>query len=67
MSDKVYVQIGNEKREATTSELEQLELDLQVSLAAAEIEAAQQSARSSALAKLAALGLTEAEIAAITN
>jgi hypothetical protein len=65
MSDKVYVQIGNEKREATTSELEQLELDLQVSLVESKIEAEKESARQSALAKLASIGLTEAEIAAL--
>ena len=69
MADKIYIQIGDEKREATSEEAaeilatqkefndKQAEIDLQ--------KEAKATARQSALAKLAALGLTEEEIAAL--
>ena len=69
MADKIYIQIGDEKREATSEETaeilatqkefndKQAEIDLQ--------KEAKATARQSALAKLAALGLTEEEIAAL--
>jgi hypothetical protein len=62
MSEKIYVQIDNLKREATPEELEQIAKDTQEAL---ELEEAKEAARTSALAKLAALGLTEEEIAAL--
>jgi hypothetical protein len=65
MSEKIYVQIDGEKREATEEELAQILADQAAySLLKAEEESRAQ-ARSSALAKLAALGLTEEEIAAL--
>ena len=65
MSDKIYVQIDGLKREANADELAQIAKD-----AAEELELSQQAkakaeARTNALAKLAALGLTEEEIAAL--
>jgi len=65
MSNKIYVQIDGLKREANADELAQIAKD-----AAEELELSQQAkakaeARTNALAKLAALGLTEEEIAAL--
>ena len=69
MAEKIFIQEDNEQREATPDEALQIKKDI------AEIEAreqarkeeqeAKQLARTSALAKLAALGLTEEEIAAL--
>jgi DNA-binding NarL/FixJ family response regulator len=65
MSEIVYVMENGEKRKATADELTQMQQDKIASDALeAEIQA-QKDARQSALAKLAALGLTEAEIAAL--
>jgi len=62
-------QIGDEVRELNDTELAQYELDLAqaIALAAAETEAAtaQAAAKLSAQTKLAALGLTADEIAAL--
>jgi hypothetical protein len=69
MTDKIYIQIGDEKREATAQEAaEILETQKQFNDKQAQLEAERQaktSARQSALAKLAGLGLTEAEIKAL--
>lgn len=62
MTDKIYVQIDGLKREANAEELEQLAIDRAEEL---ELQQAKEAARTSALAKLAALGLTEEEIAAL--
>jgi DNA-binding NarL/FixJ family response regulator len=69
MSEKIYVQIDNEKIEATGEILDyvlesQLEAKKTEEDKLAEIQAKADS-RTSALAKLAALGLTEEEIAAL--
>jgi hypothetical protein len=65
MSNTVYVQVDGERRPATADELAQMEADKVASeVVEAKIQA-QKVARESALAKLAALGLTEAEIAAL--
>jgi len=65
----VYPDGRTEEREATPEEVAQREADLAaIAAMEAEAEAAQQEAaaiRESALAKLAALGLTEEEAAAI--
>lgn len=65
MTEKIYISIDNERIEATGKILEQILKDR----AEAELqEAAMQAkatARQSALAKLAALGLTEEEIGAL--
>jgi DNA-binding NarL/FixJ family response regulator len=53
------------ERELREDELEQLAIDQAASLASKSLEEAKISARESALAKLAALGLTEDEIAAL--
>jgi hypothetical protein len=69
MTEKVYVQIGNEKREATEQELAQMELDriaqedYEAELLAAEAE--KENLKATANAKLLALGLTEAEVNAL--
>jgi len=69
MSEKIYIQIDNERFEAQGKELEEI-LTLQAKTESAknlEIAKAneQVAARESALAKLKALGLTEEEIAAL--
>jgi len=65
MTNKIYVQVDNEVMEATGEVLEQILKDR----AEAELEAiafeTKKAARQSALAKLAALGLTEEEIATL--
>lgn len=59
------IQIGDEVREMNDAEYAQFQLDLEAqALEQAEITA-KIAARTSALAKLAALGLTDAEIAAL--
>ena len=64
---KPLIQIDDQVREMTDAEIAQLEADRQEH--AAEIEAAADAikARESALAKLAALGLTAAEIQALVG
>jgi hypothetical protein len=65
MSEKIYVSEDGVKREATVDEIAQFEQDrIEIEAASAQKEA-NTVARQSALAKLAALGLTEAEIAAL--
>lgn len=65
MTEKIFVQVDNEVMEATGEVLEQILKDR----ADAELEALaleeRKATRQSALAKLAALGLTEEEIAAL--
>jgi hypothetical protein len=69
MSEVIYIMDNGEKRKATPEELAQLQKDI---AEAEKVEAlklaekqSKEAARESALAKLAALGLTEAEIAAL--
>ena len=65
MTEKIYVSEDGVKREATPQELAQLEIDKATQeIYQAELEA-KITARQSALAKLAALGLTEEEIRAL--
>jgi hypothetical protein len=69
MAEKIYIQIGNEKQEAQGEILEQLlndrnEFEAEQARIQAD-EQAKESARNSALAKLAALGLTQDEIDAL--
>jgi DNA-binding NarL/FixJ family response regulator len=65
MSEKFYIHENGEKREATPEEVVSF-LELQEGCAESKaVEEAQAAARESALAKLAALGLTEEEIAAL--
>ena len=65
MTEKIYVSEDGVKREATPQELAQLEIDKAAQeIYQAELEA-KITARQSALAKLAALGLTEEEIRAL--
>lgn len=65
MTDKIYVQEDGEKREATKEELTQILADQAAYDAFKAEEESKSEARSSALAKLEALGLTEEEIAAL--
>ena len=65
MADKIYVGIDNERVEATGEVLEQILKDRAESKLAEQAKEAKLAARESALAKLAALGLTEEEIAAL--
>jgi DNA-binding NarL/FixJ family response regulator len=65
MANKPNIQIDNEVREMTDEEFDAYK-ELQAEAQANEAEqTAKTSARESALVKLAALGLTEAEIAAL--
>ena len=64
---KPNIQIGNETREMTNAEFTQWQADAaEAATQAAAIEA-KASARSGALAKLKALGLTDAEVAALVG
>jgi hypothetical protein len=65
MSETIYVQEDGEMREATPEETKELLNIQKASEAKAVEELAKSEARTSALAKLAALGLTEEEIAAL--
>jgi DNA-binding NarL/FixJ family response regulator len=69
MTEKIYIQIGDEKFEAKGKDLEYiLETQAQAQQDSANLDLqreAKLAARESALAKLAALGLTEEEIAAL--
>lgn len=69
MSDEIYIQIGDKKRKATAEEIAQFEKDAieqaeQQRLLEAE-QQAKEAARQSAMDKLAKLGLTSEEIAAL--
>jgi hypothetical protein len=69
MTDKIFIQIDNERIEATGQALEyvlksQADIQKQVADEQAKREA-KEASRTAALAKLKALGLTEAEIAAL--
>ena len=68
-TNSIFIQIDNEKIELLGSDkeafLEDLNLRRQEAEAEAQAKILKESVRSSALAKLAALGLTEAEIAAL--
>jgi hypothetical protein len=61
------IQIGTEVREMTTAEFEQWQTDQQAHAANIEAAADAAKARATALAKLEALGLTPAEIAALVG
>jgi hypothetical protein len=63
--NKPLVQIGDEVREMTDAEHSQWLEDNKVHEAARQAEREKEKARASALAKLAALGLTDDEIAAL--
>jgi len=65
MTEKIYVQINNERIEATGSVLEQILKDRADWEAQQLVEQAKLASRQSALAKLAALGLTQDEIDAL--
>lgn len=69
MSEKIYIQINGEKLEATGKELAlilQYQADAQAEKLVFEAELEdKEAAKASAYAKLAALGLTEDEIAAL--
>jgi hypothetical protein len=65
MSETIYVQEDGEMREATPEELAQLLADQELESARIAEQEAKLESRTSALAKLAALGLTEEEIAAL--
>jgi hypothetical protein len=69
MSDSIFIQVNNEKIEATGEELElvlKYQAEAQADRLAFETELeAKKTARASALAKLADVGLTEEEIAAL--
>lgn len=62
---KPLIQIGDEIREMTDAEFAQHQADIAAQQAAEQALAAKAVARASALAKLDALGLTEAEVAAL--
>jgi hypothetical protein len=62
---KPLIQIGDEVREMTDAEHDQWQTDAKAQAQYAVQVAAKADAHASALAKLSALGLTEAEIAAI--
>jgi DNA-binding NarL/FixJ family response regulator len=59
------IQIDDELREMTADEISELNKLRASAQASVDADAAKAAARESALAKLAALGLTEAEIAAL--
>ena len=65
MTDKIYVQVNNKRREMTAEEIAQFEKDQadeleRVRLIEAELQA-KEELKKSAIAKLAAIGLTEEE------
>jgi hypothetical protein len=65
MSDKIFIQIGDETMQADQEIIDYIKSwESDVKAADAEFEA-KKAARSSALEKLAGLGLTEEEIAAL--
>ena len=65
MTDKILVSEDGFVREATVRELEQFEFDKERQNRISNLLQAKATNRSSALAKLTALGLTEEEIAAL--
>jgi hypothetical protein len=65
MTEKIFVQEDGEMREATEAELAQFELDRKAEELRVQEQDAREAARESALAKLAAIGLTEEEIRAL--
>jgi DNA-binding NarL/FixJ family response regulator len=65
MTEKIFVSEDGVQREATSEELQQLELDKIERVSIQESLDAKIAARQSGVAKLAALGLTEEEIAAL--
>jgi predicted Zn-dependent peptidase len=65
MTEKIYVQINGERIEATGEILEQILKDQADWEAQQLVEQAKAASRQSALAKLAALGLTQDEIDAL--
>jgi hypothetical protein len=65
MSETIYIQEDGEMREATEAELAQFEIDREAEQLRVQEQEAKAAARNSALAKLAALGLTEEEIGAL--
>ena len=62
MSEKIYIQEDGEMREATADEVSQLLSDQETF---ATFKAEEEAIRTSAFSKLAELGLTEEEIAAL--
>jgi hypothetical protein len=64
---KPTIQIGNEVREMTDAEYAQWQTDNEAHAAQAAAVEAQAAARASALTKLADLGLTDDEIAALVG
>lgn len=64
---KPLIQIGSDIREMTAAEYTQWQKDIEDSNAQLEIAANAAATRASALAKLQALGLTSAEIAALVG
>jgi hypothetical protein len=62
MSEPIYIHENGETREATPAEASQLLEDQQIF---ADFKAEEQAVRNAAIAKLAALGFTEEEIAAL--
>jgi hypothetical protein len=64
---KPMIQIGDDVREMTNAEYAQWQTDNEAHATEAAAVEAQAAARASALAKLAALGLTDAEIAALVG
>jgi hypothetical protein len=65
MSDKLYVTVNGKKREMNAAEKAQFETDLELQRSVEAEAEAKVAARQSALAKLADLGLTAEEIAAL--
>jgi DNA-binding NarL/FixJ family response regulator len=65
MSEIIYISEDGIQREANSEELAQFDIDKAERASIKESIQAQNAARQSALAKLAALGLTEEEIAAL--
>lgn len=64
-TETIKIQIDDLVREATAEEIAEIETAQAEALAAKEAVQAKEAARASALAKLADLGLTEEEIAAL--
>lgn len=64
---KPLIQIGTEVREMTVAEFEQWQKDVEQHAANVEAAADANKARATALAKLEALGLTPAEVAALVG
>jgi hypothetical protein len=67
MTETIYVQVGDKKRKATDEELKQFEKDLEAQRLIEAEQQAKEEAKASAMAKLAALGLNEEEIAALVQ